>query len=94
MKKPHYLTYSNVPSDTIDVYVDRVSSIVMQIRVNNVTAPTSCNYAGSFFSCPFLYKNDTKSQLQITYVVREGRHAPDISPLRIVESLPTILPTI
>ena len=73
LKKRHSLTFSNVPSDFINVYVDRLSSIVVQIRADNLSQPNSCIYNVSFFSCPFSYTNMTKKSLQITYVLSE-RH--------------------
>jgi hypothetical protein len=63
---PHTDTYQNAIDQYINVTVDRTSSILVQMRDGNTSIPRNCIYYNSYYSCPFLYTNETRSQIQLT----------------------------
>jgi hypothetical protein len=65
---PYPLTLQNETNQTIDVTVDRTSSITVQIRDGNTSDPRPCIFKGTTYTCPFSYTSTNRNRLQLTYV--------------------------
>jgi hypothetical protein len=63
---PYTETLKNQTYESINVTVDRTSSITVQIRDGNTSISRSCSNQITYYSCPFSYTNQSRSSLQLT----------------------------
>ncbi|CAF4129363.1 unnamed protein product, partial [Rotaria sp. Silwood2] len=67
----HNDTFQNQTNATINVIIDRNTSINVQIRDSNTSVPKDCTNQGSFYSCPFAYTNENRNQIQLTIIAND-----------------------